>query len=241
MPRLSVLIQGEFERLNKYNLFTANFVVLLMWVGLSWFLEGEILRGFIPAIFLMDSVMMTVLLVGATLFYEKKEHTINSIMISPVSVDEYLLAKLAVNAINSLITVVFISVAVYLIKDVTYNYLLLTPAVVLVTIVHALIGIRLSYSSKDFTSLLVNFIVYAFVFLLPSIFLIFGIISPNYANYMILLPPETSSILIRAGFETQELWKILFGYVYLIALSGVLYRYSVKPKFNEYLMKETGV
>lgn len=241
MSRISILIKGEFDRLNKYNLFTANFVVLLIWVALAWFLDGEILRQFIPAIFLMDSVMMTVLLVGATLFYEKKEHTINSILISPVSEDEYLLTKLAVSALNSIITVIFISVAVYLIKDVTYNYFLLAPAVVLVTVVHALIGIRLSYSSKDFTSLLVNFIVYAFLFLLPSVFLLFGLISANFANYLILLPPETSSIIIRAGFQTVELWKILFGYIYLISLAVLLYRFSVKPKFNEYLMKETGV
>ena len=241
MPRLSVLIKSEFDRLKKYNLFTANFVVLAVWVGLAWFLEGDILRQFIPAIFLMDSIMMTILLVGATLFYEKKEHTINSVMISPVSEDEYLLSKLAVNALNALITVTFISAAVYLIKDVTYNYLLLTPAVVLVSVLHTLIGIRMSYSAKDFTSLLVHFIVYAFVFLVPSIFLLFGIISADYADFLLILPPEASSILIRAGFEKAQLWKLILGYGYLAALSCGLYRFSVKPKFNEYVMKEMGV
>jgi len=32
MSRLGILIGGELTRLNKYNLFAANFVVLLMWV-----------------------------------------------------------------------------------------------------------------------------------------------------------------------------------------------------------------
>ncbi|NLM45490.1 MAG: hypothetical protein GX200_01620 [Firmicutes bacterium] len=83
MTRLPVLIKGEFDRLKKYNLFTTNMVVLVFWVLLAWFLEGEVLLEFIPSIFLMESIMMTILLVGATLFYEKKEHTINSIMVSP--------------------------------------------------------------------------------------------------------------------------------------------------------------
>jgi fluoroquinolone transport system permease protein len=241
VPRLSVLVKGEFIRLNKYNLFSANFVVLLFWVMLAWFLEGEVLLAFLPVIFLMDSVMMTILLVGATLFYEKKEHTINSIMISPVTENEYLMSKIIVNVLNSMITVVFISGAVYLVKGVTYNYLLLVPAVIIVTVVHSLIGIWFSYGAKDFTSLLVNFIVYAFIFLMPSVFAALGIISSNIAKYLILMPPEASSILIGAGFEHTELWKLLFGYVYLAVLAVLLYRFAIKPKFNEYLMKETGV
>jgi fluoroquinolone transport system permease protein len=239
--RLSVLVKGEFDRLNKYNLFTANFVTLLFWVALAWFLEGEVLQHFLPVIFLMDSVMMTVLLVGATLFYEKKEHTINSIMITPVTEDEYLLAKVTVNVINSLITVLFISVAVYLIKDVTYNYLLLVPAVIIVTAVHTLIGTWFSYSAKDFTSLLVNFIVYSFIFLLPSVFAAFGLIEASVAKYFIVLPPEASSILINTGFQDVAPWKIIVSYGYLALLATVLYKYLIKPKFNDYLMKETGV
>jgi fluoroquinolone transport system permease protein len=235
------LVKGEFDRLNKYNLFTANFVVLLMWVVLAWFLEGEILLAFLPVIFLMDSVMMTILLVGATLFYEKKEHTINSMMISPVTEDEYLLSKVMVNVINSFITVVFISLALYLIKDVTYNYLLLIPAIALVTIVHTLIGILFSYRAKDFTSLLVNFIVYAFVFLMPSVFATLGLVGDNISRFFIVLPPDASNILISTGFQNVELWKIVFGYGYLILLSVLLYRFAIKPKFNEYVMKETGV
>ncbi|MCR3921968.1 MAG: ABC transporter permease [Firmicutes bacterium] len=241
MSRLSVLVKGDFDRLNKYNLFTAHFVTLLLWVLLAWFLEGAELRQFMPLIFLMDSVMMTILLVGATLFYEKKEHTINSIMISPVTENEYLLSKVIVNAINSLITVLFISAAVYFMKDVTYNYFLLIPAVILVTMVHTLLGIRLAYSAKDFTSLLVNFIVYALLFLMPSIFASIGVISQKIAQYFILLPPETSSILISTGFEDVELWKILVSYGYLLVLSFLLFRFAVKPKFNEYVMKDTGV
>lgn len=241
MPNLRALIQGEFIRLNKYNLFAANFVVLLFWVFLAWFLEGEVLRQFIPVIFLMDSVMMTILLVGATLFYEKKEHTINSVMVTPVTENEYLLSKILVNALNSLITVAFISLAVYLIKGVTYNYWLLVPAVLLVTVVHTLIGIRLSYSAKDFTSLLINYMIYVFVFVLPPVFAQFGLIDASVSRFFILLPPEASRILIASGFAGVELWKILFGYGYLALFSLLMYRFSVKPKFNEYMMKEMGV
>lgn len=241
MPNLLTLVKAEFYRLNKYNLFTANFVVLIMWVVLAYFLEGEVLLRFIPFIFFMDSVMMTILLVGATLFYEKKEHTINSIMVAPVTENEFLFSKILVNVLNSLLTVAFISIAVYVIKEVTFNYLLVIPAIILVTTVHSLIGIRLSYSAKDFTSHLINYMLYVFIFALPPIFALFGIIDESVSRFFILLPPEASNILINTAFAETEAWRVIFSYLYLIVLSAVLYKFSVKPKFNEYLMKETGV
>ena len=241
MTNLPTLVKGEFLRLKKYNLFQANFAVLLLWLLSAYFLEGEVLLQFMPLIFFMDSIMMTILLVGATLFYEKKEHTINSIMVTPVTEDEFLLSKIIVNAINSLITVAFISIAVYVIKEVTFNYLLLIPAVLTVTVLHTIIGIRLTYSAKDFTSHLINYMLYVFIFVMPPMFALLGVIGESIARFFILLPPEASGILINAAFTETELWEILFSHAYLAILSVLLYFFMVKPKFNEYLMKETGV
>ncbi|MBS4022696.1 MAG: ABC transporter permease subunit [Dethiobacter sp.] len=241
MDRLLPLVRGEFDRLNKYNLFTANFVVLLLWVGVAWFFEGEELKLFVPFIFVLDSTMMTILLVGATLFYEKQEHTMNSIMVSPVTEDEYLLSKVVVNILNSLITVVFISAALYFIKGITYNCLLLVPAVIVVTVVHTMIGILLSYHAKSFSSVLVNYIVYVFIFLLPTVLAMFGIINAKAAKYLIVLPPETANILIGVIVRDVDPLRLGFGYIYLAVLSFLLYRFIIKPKFNEYVMRETGV
>lgn len=241
MDRLLLLVKGEFNRLNKYNLFTAHFVVLLVWVGMAWFFEAPELKAFVPFIFLMDATMMTILLVGATLFYEKQEHTINSIMVSPVTEDEYLLSKVAVNVLNSLITVVFVSAALFFMKGVTYNYLLLVPAVTVVTASHTIIGIWLSYHSKSFSSLLVNYIIYVFVFLLPTVMAMLGIIGETAARFLIVLPPDAANMLIVAAVRETEAWRLVFGYAYLILLSVALYRYIVKPQFSRYLMREVGV
>lgn len=241
MSRLQVLVKGEFDRLNKYNLFKANFVVLLFWLAIAWFLEGEHLRQFAAVIFLADATIMTILLTGATLFYEKQEHTLNSIMVSPVTEDEYLLAKVITNGLNGLFTVALIGTSLYFMKQVTFNYLLLIPAVLLVTILHTLIGIWFSYYAKTFTALLVNMVVYNLVFLAPTIFAAFGIISADVARFLIVMPPEASNLLITAALSDVETWRLLFGYGYLILLTFVLYRFLVKPQFGDYAMRETGV
>lgn len=241
MARLGLLVKGELDRLKKYNLFTATTVVLLLWVGLAWLLDAEEITAFVPLILLMDSTMMTIALVGATLFYEKKEHTVNSIMVTPVREHEYIFAKVIVSVINSLITVVALSAAVYFIKGVTFNFLMVTAAIIVVTAFHSLLGIWFSYFSKNFTSLLVNFMLYVLVLVLPTVLAALDVIGEKAARFLIILPPDASNTILRAGFQDIELWKVLFGFAYLLVLSAALYTFVVKPKLNEYAMRETGV
>jgi fluoroquinolone transport system permease protein len=242
MGRLGVLIRGELDRLKKYNLFTATSVVLVMWLILVWFLDtDDQILTFIPIILLMDAVMMTIVLVGATLFYEKKEHTLNSIMVTPVQDWEYIVSKIVVNVINSLITVVALSVGVYLIAGITFNYLLLTAAMIVVTGAHTLIGIWLAYHAKNFSSMLVNYIIYVFVLVTPTVLAMFDVIGETAAKFLILLPPDASNILLGAAFRTTEAWQLVVAFVYLIVLSGGIYRFVVKPQLNAYAMRETGV
>lgn len=241
MSRLGILVQGELDRLKKYNLFTATTVVLLLWVGLTWLLEAEEIIAFVPLILLMDSTMMTTALVGATLFYEKKEHTINSILVTPVREAEYILAKIIVNIINSLLTLIALWAAVYFLKDVTFNLALITAAVIIITVFHTLLGIWFAYFSKNFSSLLVNFMLYAIILMLPSVLADLGVIGEKVSRFFLILPPDAAGTILRAGFETVELWRIIFGFAYLVALSLALYKYIIKPRFNDYAMRETGV
>ncbi|MTI95774.1 MAG: hypothetical protein FH749_09880 [Firmicutes bacterium] len=241
MSRLGFLVKGELDRLNKYNLFTATSVVLLIWIGLAWLLDVDELMMFIPIILLMDTTMMTIVLVGATMFYEKKEHTVNSILVSPVREDEYLISKVIVNIINSMITLIALSIAVYFMKDVTFNYLLATGAVVVITAVHTVIGIWLTYYAKKFSSMLVNYIIYIFAFLVPTVLAMLEVIGEQAANFLIILPPDASLTLLNAIFNDVEPWRVIFGFAYLLALTVIIYKFVVKPKLNDYAMRETGV
>ncbi len=241
MDRLGILVAGELDRLKKYNLFTALTVVLLMWLAIAWLLDAEELKLFVPLILLMDSTMMTIVLVGATLFYEKKEHTLNSILVSPVREAEYLISKIIVGIINSLITLVALWAMVYFLKDISFNFLLVAGAIIVIAAFHTLLGIWFSYYAKNFSSLLVNFMIYVLVLAMPSVLAVLDIIGPRAARFLIVLPPEASLILLQAGFQEEKLWKIIFSFVYLVALSLAIYKFVVRPKLNEYAMRETGV
>lgn len=129
----------------------------------------------------------------------------------------------------------------YFLKDISFNFALVTAAIVIITVFHTLLGIWFAYFSKNFSSLLVNFMLYVLILMLPTVLADLGVIGQGIAKFFIILPPDAASIILKAGFESVDLWKIIFGFTYLAVLSLALYKYIIKPRFNDYAMRETGV
>jgi len=242
MEKIKHLVSGEFTRLTKYNLFTASLVVALVWVGIGYFLELEEFKQFLPFVFLMESSAMTSLLVGAEMFYEKKEHTISSMLISPMTETEYLLGKIIANILNILLIFVIIGVSLYFFKDFLFNFHWLFLGIVLVSSYYVFVGVLLSYISKDFTALLMNYMVLMIVLVLPSIFVIIGILPQSTLDFIFWTPTEVTLRLLNASFNTTfDGVQYLMDTIYIVTLSFVLYKFFVLPNFKSYATKDLGV
>lgn len=242
MEKIKHLVSGEFTRLTKYNLFTASLVVALVWVGIGYFLELEEFKQFLPFVFLMESSAMTSLLVGAEMFYEKKEHTISSMLISPMTETEYLLGKIIANILNILLIFVIIGVSLYFFKDFLFNFHWLFLGIVLVSSYYVFVGVLLSYISKDFTALLMNYMVLMIVLVLPSIFVIIGILPQSTLDFIFWTPTEVTLRLLNASFSTTfDGVQYLMDTVYIVTLSFALYKFFVLPNFKSYATKDLGV
>ena len=242
MEKIKHLVSGEFTRLTKYNLFTASLVVALVWVGIGYFLEIEEFKQFLPFVFLMESSAMTSLLVGAEMFYEKKEHTISSMLISPMTETEYLLGKIIANILNILLIFVIIGVSLYFFKDFLFNFHWLFLGIVLVSSYYVFVGVLLSYISKDFTALLMNYMVLMIVLVLPSIFVIIGILPQSTLDFIFWSPTEVTLRLLNASFSTTfDGVQYLMDTGYIVILSFVLYKFFVLPNFKSYATKDLGV
>lgn len=242
MEKIKHLVTGEFTRLTKYNLFTASLVVALVWVGIGYFLEIEEFKQFLPFVFLMESSAMTSLLVGAEMFYEKKEHTISSMLISPMTETEYLLGKIIANILNILLIFVIIGVSLYFFKDFLFNFHWLFIGIVLVSSYYVFVGVLLSYISKDFTALLMNYMVLMIVLVLPSIFVLLGILPQSTSDFIFWTPTEVTLRLLNASFNsTFDGVQYLMDSGYIIGLSFILYKFLVLPNFKAYATKDLGV
>lgn len=240
MNKFRVLFWGEVVRLGRYNLFAASIFVSAIWVGILHFLNVEDVTTIVPQLIFLDVTTMATLLVGVSLIYERDEDTLRTLMVTPISKNQYLLGKVLANIVPSILSLTVMYAYSKLFKTIQINYLLLLGAVVLVSFFHSLTGMLLTYFSKSFTDLLMIIIAIFIIFLLPVILVEFDIITNEiFTKGIYILPTKAALMVIMGTTGIIDTWEIIISIIYLIASSLVLY-YLVYRYFNLYALRERG-
>ncbi len=241
--RVLELIKGELTRLHKYNFTTISFVVAVMWGAILYFVGDDLLGSLLPMVLMMDATMMALMYVGAIMYYEKSESTISTLLVTPASNSDILLSKVIANTLHNMFSSSLIIVAFTFLSDIKINYLLVTLAIVVATCVHTIIGICMSYTTKDFTRLLMRVITFAFILMLPSILIFFEVIEGVFFEVINLINPINAALeLLTVAFNDAEIgWKFYAGLGYLVIGGPLLYRFYALPKFQEYAVRQSGV
>ncbi|HPD99857.1 MAG TPA: ABC transporter permease [Bacillota bacterium] len=241
--RLALLIKGELYRLHKYNVFFISVLIAIIWGVVLYFVDSVLFNALLPFLILVDATMMSVMYIGSVMFFEKKESTLSSILVTPVTNKEIILSKIIANTIHNLISTSMIIIAFILIKDVKINYLLMLLAILLVTAVFTGLGLLLSYYQKDFTTMLTNLMILTFVFLLPSALYSFNVLKGEAWEYILLLNPvEAASKIIAGGFKGVTLdWHYYFSLFYVLIGGLLSYQFLILPKFKNYAVSISGV
>ena len=68
-----------------------------------------------------------------------------------------------------------------------------------------------------------------------------GIIEEENCRFFIILPPDAAGTMLQAGFATVPLGRLIFGFVYLLALSAALCSISFCPASTSMPCAEAGV
>ena len=243
--RLLVLVKGELQRLNKYNLTSISVLVAIIWGVILFFVNSNILEHLLPLVLMMDATMMAIMYVGSVMFFEKSESTISTMLVTPVSNQELLLSKLIANTLHNMFASALIIIVFVIFKDVQINYFLIVLAILVSTAFHTLLGIVMAYYQKDFTGMLTNIMIFMFGLGIPSILFTLGVINGDIWEFVLLLNPIQSATNIingsftEYGFEFD--YKYYFSLVYLIIGGILLYKLVALPRFQDYAVKESGV
>lgn len=241
MNNLPVLLSGELQRMQRYNILTGSFVVALFWVGALHFLEATAVTSLLAVLLLMDAVTMPILLVGVAMFFERQEGALKSMLVAPISKAEYILAKVLTIALSSVMTLALLYLYVRFYRGVSINVLFLGAVVVIVSAFHSLVGFLATYTSRDFTSLLMRVMVYFFVLGIPILLEQVGLIaSPLFSNILYLLPTKAAMELFNGAMDGSNLGQVLYGLGYFATVGLLLYRLALR-KFEGFAEKESGV
>jgi len=228
------LISGEIMRSIKYKVLTIGSGVSLIWLIVMFFMRKntEELKEIIPLLIFADVVLMSVILIGANIFFEKQEGSVRSLLISPVSVGQILIAKIVNSVFISMVSAAIVSIGAIIMTDIRVNLLTLFIYVIIIVSAHGAIGFALAMVSKDFNAMLVNYMLFVVVFIAPPILLMLNVIPESYELIALISPSEAGSLLINDSFHNEVEWyKILISIVYLVSLAFLIMRYFVYPRF----------
>ena len=233
--KLVTLISGEIQRSVKYKVLTIGAALSFIWLIVIFFIrkDNAALQVLVPLFIFSDAVLMSVMLIGASVFFEKQEGSIRSVLISPVTPAQILLSKITNSVIIAIISAVVVSVGTVVMTEVSINIPLLLLYVVITVAAHSAIGYSLSLISKDFNAMLVNYMVFAIVFIIPPMLIMLNIIPESFELAALISPSECGSVLINSAISDNdaEWYKILISIIYQVTLAFLLMRYFVYPRF----------
>lgn len=244
MSKLGILIKGELSRLTKYHVTTVSILVAIVWFFILFFIDDkDIMNQLLPMLLIIDGTMMSIIFIGAVMFFEKTESTFSTMLVTPVSNSELILSKAIANTLHSMFSSLLVVVVFFFIKGVDIQWHILIPGLALSVFMHSLLGFVFSFHSKDFTTLLVNVMIYSFVITIPVMLYYFGLIlqADIWDILLLIVPAHASITIIEAGFGSVFDYKVIIAAVILASYAYLGYRFYVKPKFKEYAVKQSGV
>ncbi len=244
MNKLLLLIKGELTRLTKYHVTTVSMLVAVVWFLLLYFLDDQdLLMEMLPFVIIIDATMMSVIFIGSVMFFEKTESTFSTMLVTPVTNAELILSKAIANTLHSMFSSTLVILAFFIVKQVDVVWYIIIPGLVLSIFMHSLLGFVFSFHSKDFTTLLVNVMIYSFVITIPVVLHYFDLIlkADIWDTLLLIVPTQAAIELIVAGFGTALDYKFVVSIVVLLLYAILGYYLYVKPKFKEYAVKQSGV
>lgn len=244
MNKLLLLIKGELSRLTKYHVTTVSMLVAVVWFLLLYFLDDQdLLMEMLPFVIIIDATMMSVIFIGSVMFFEKTESTFSTMLVTPVTNSELILSKAIANTLHSMFSSTLVILAFFFVKQVDVVWYIIIPGLALSIFMHSLLGFVFSFHSKDFTTLLVNVMIYSFVITIPVVLHYFDLIlkADIWDTLLLIVPTQAAIELIVAGFGTALDFKFVVSIVVLLLYAILGYYLYVKPKFKEYAVKQSGV
>ncbi len=233
------LFKGEVHRSVKYKILPVGVIFSFLWLVLIFFLkdDSEAVITIVPLLIYMDTTIMSIMLVGASLFFEKSEGSVVTLFVTPTSTMQILISKIISAGITGVVSGIIVGVGALLITDVELMLLPLLLAVFVITMAHSAIGLTLAILAKDFPNLLVKMMIYMLIFAILPILAIDGLLPKVFDYILIISPSHCASILLQAAFTNTDWYMVLISIIWIIFVPTWLIIKFVAPRFQEHMMR----
>lgn len=226
------MYSGEIKRLIKYKIFFFGILVSMIWAVIIALADLEAVLGLMPFLVLMDAGMMSIILLGASFYYEKQEGTMQSIIVTPIRLSTHILVKVLAMVTMGLISFVVVIGTSLIFHNFSIQLLPFALYVVVAVSAHSAIGYVLILYSRDFLAMLVKYMGVVIIFMLPMLLVQLDVISGNVEFIGLLSPTYAAQILFQSTIATKDPWTIVFSLCYLALIPAVLYPLVIMKRYE---------
>lgn len=232
MNRVLWLYRGEMMRMQRYGILLASLAATILWVlTLQFSGVNEGISFLFPLLLTADASLMSLLLTGVTMTFEKQEYSLKSLQVTPTTNGEYLLAKLLGTVTSSVTTLILMLLYGLAFKGLEINILGIFAAVVLVSLVFGQMGILMTFITKDFTHLLMTMLRLVLLFVIPSVLDLTCLLEAKWLTiWQFINPLKHTLVLLQATSMPVSNSELYLAIGYLLVL-GTLLHLIVQNRF----------
>lgn len=201
-------------------------VGVLVAVAVSQLINANILSLSMTAIMLLIIGGSTLLYVAAILMFERDEDTISATIVSPLSIAEYITAKVvSLTILATLESFVSFGGALLImyfqgVDFVSPNFLILTISLFAICIIFVLMGIILAVRYRNITDFIMPMAAVVIILQIPF----FYFVGFTDSWLLLLFPVSPPTMLMLGAFGEMQNWQYIYSIGYsVICIIGLFY------------------
>lgn len=174
----------------------------------------------LPIIVFSDPSVLGLFFIGGILLLEKDQGVIQTLSVTPLKTQEYLISKLISLSLISIMAVLLIT---FLSGAGDVNYILLIAGVILTSSFFTLIGIIIATKSRHINAFFVRMIPWMIVLMAP---LVLFVLFPNQW-FSSVFPPIASFKLVYGAYYGISILEAFFSAFILLIGNGILLKKAI--------------
>lgn len=217
------VIKGDMIFQWKYGFYMLYFLVIIVYLIIFSFFSGSVKNTIVSICVYSDPAAMGMFFMGALILLEKSQRIINSIAVSPVTPEEYILGKvLSIGIISEIVGIVLMA------QGDSENYFLCAIGIFAGSVIFSLCGIIVGTKIESLNQYIIWTIPFEIVGFVPVILYRIGFL---WNKRMMLLRPGCSIMQLIEGNREMALFSIISIAMWLILLFWIA-DWSVRKMFR---------
>jgi fluoroquinolone transport system permease protein len=228
--RLWRAITGDLLRQQRYQIITIAVAITAIYILIFYFLPGASQDKVVQFLIFNDPVALGMLFTGSMFLFEKNEHTLDALSVTPLRAGEYIGAKVVTFSLLGLGASLCMAVAAW---GLQFSFLPLLLGVTFTASLFTMLGLVLVVDSRSFN----EYVIRIGIWMVPVALPLLNFFGLTDSFWFYLIPTQPVLSLLEASRTIIPNWELIYAIVYLLvcnvgAFYWAKYRLSRKVGFN---------